>query len=74
MNDNDNFPPECQPTANGILLCLGMLADEAMSLNLTRSVTSLRAAIATVEGEVRAIAAARHTGPRLAASADGRAH
>jgi hypothetical protein len=51
MHKNDNFAPECKPTASGILLCLRMLADESLSLNLRRSVAALRAAALVVEAE-----------------------
>jgi hypothetical protein len=48
---NDNFAPEFQPTASGILLCLRMLTEESLSLNLRRSVLALRAAALVIEAE-----------------------
>jgi hypothetical protein len=49
---NDNFVPDVQPTASGILLCLRMLTEESDSLNLRHSVLALRAAAMVVEAEV----------------------
>ncbi len=43
MNDEDSFG--CEATATGILQCLRMLADEAASLNLTRTLVALHNAI-----------------------------
>jgi hypothetical protein len=51
VHKNDNVAPEFQPTASGILLCLRMLTDESLSLNLGRSVLALRAAALVVEAE-----------------------
>jgi hypothetical protein len=51
VHKNDNVAPEFQPTASGILLCLRMLTDESLSLNLRRSVLALRAAALVVEAE-----------------------
>jgi hypothetical protein len=48
---NDNLAPDFQPTASGILLCLRMLSEESLSLNLRRSVLALRAAALVVEAE-----------------------
>jgi hypothetical protein len=53
MNQNDNFTPEFRPTASGILLCLRMLTEESLTLNLGRSVIALRAAAMVVEDEAR---------------------
>jgi hypothetical protein len=49
--ENDNVAPDFQPTASGILLCLRMLTDESLSLNLRRSVLALRAAALVVQAE-----------------------
>ena len=43
MNDEDSLA--CEATAIGILQCLRMLADEAASLHLTRTLVALRNAI-----------------------------
>ncbi len=43
MNDEDSF--RCEATATGILQCLRMLAEEAASLHLTRTLVALRNAI-----------------------------
>jgi hypothetical protein len=48
---NDNVVPDIQPTASGILLCLRMLTEESLSLNLRRSVLALRAAALVVQAE-----------------------
>jgi hypothetical protein len=48
---NDNIAPEVKASASGILLCLRMLTDESLSLNLRRSVLALRAAALVVEAE-----------------------
>jgi hypothetical protein len=51
MHRNDNFASDLQPTASGILLCLRMLTEESLSLNLRRSVMALRAAALVIEAE-----------------------
>jgi hypothetical protein len=51
VHQNDNQAADCQPTASGILLCLRMLTEESLSLNLRRSVLALRAAALVVEAE-----------------------
>ncbi len=51
MYENDNVAPDIQPTASGILLCLRMLTEESLSLNLRRSVLALRAAALVVQAE-----------------------
>ncbi len=51
MHENDNIAPDFKPTASGILLCLRMLTEESLSLNLRRSVLALRAAALVVEAE-----------------------
>ena len=51
MHKNDNVHLDCEPTASGILLCLRMLTEEALSLNLRRSVLALRAAALVIEAE-----------------------
>ncbi len=43
MNDDDSLA--CEATATGILQCLRMLAEEAASLQLTRTLVALRTAI-----------------------------
>ncbi|MBS0560504.1 MAG: hypothetical protein JSR21_10660 [Proteobacteria bacterium] len=73
-NDNDNDAPDCQPTANGILLCLHMLAEEAMSLNLLRSVEALRMAAKVVAAEVNDLPAGLCSDLRATAASGGRAH
>lgn len=45
MNDEDML--SCDATATGILQCLRMLAEEAESLQLTRTLVALREAIET---------------------------
>jgi hypothetical protein len=52
VQKDDSFSPEFQPTASGILLCLRMLTEEAVTLNLRRSVLALRAAALVVEADV----------------------
>ncbi len=49
MNDEDSL--SCDATATGILQCLRMLAEEAASLQLTRTLTALREAIETCVAE-----------------------
>jgi hypothetical protein len=51
MHKNDDVAPNCLPTASGIEMCLRMLTEEALSLNLRRSVLALRAAALVVEAE-----------------------
>jgi hypothetical protein len=51
MTDDDSISRELQPTASGILLCLRMLTEEALTLNLRRSVLALRAAALVVEAD-----------------------
>jgi len=72
-SDNDNEAPDCQPTANGILLCLHMLAEEAMSLNLQRSVEAIQIVAKVVETEIGELPAGLCGGLRAAATG-GRAH
>jgi hypothetical protein len=50
MNEEDNLL-SCDATATGILQCLRMLAEEAASLHLTRTLTALRDAIETCVSE-----------------------
>ena len=59
MNDNDIFAPGCEPNPSGILLCLQMLAEEAETLNLRRTVVALHAAAMTIEAEALDIAPSR---------------
>jgi hypothetical protein len=47
----DDDPLTCEATATGILQCLRMLADEAASLQLTRTLDALREAIKTCADE-----------------------
>ena len=70
MYENDNIAPDCKPTASGILLCLRMLTEESLSLNLRRSVSALRAAAFVVEAEAASVEAVIPVGLRLAANAD----
>jgi hypothetical protein len=49
MNEEDSL--SCDATASGILQCLRMLAEEAASLHLTRTLTALRDAIETCVAE-----------------------
>ena len=49
MNEEDSL--SCDATATGILQCLRMLAEEAASLHLTRTLTALRDAIETCVAE-----------------------
>jgi hypothetical protein len=70
MHKNDNFALDCQPTASGILLCLRMLTEEAVSLNLRRAVLALRAASLVVEAEASDFEAVAQVGLRVAAMAD----
>jgi hypothetical protein len=51
MHKNDKVAPDCLPTASGIEMCLRMLTEEALALNLRRSVLALRAAALVVEAE-----------------------
>ncbi len=70
MHKTDDIVTDCQPTASGILLCLRMLTEEALSLNLRRSVLALRAAALVVEAETSELEAIPHIGMRFAATAD----
>lgn len=49
MHDDDSLT--CEATATGILQCLRMLAEEAASLQLTRTLSALREAIRTCADE-----------------------
>ncbi len=70
MYKNDNVAPDCQPTASGILLCLRMLTEEALALNLRRSVLALRAAMLVVEVDADDPGPLPQVAPRFAAVAD----
>jgi hypothetical protein len=71
MHKIDEIVTDCQPTQSGILLCLRMLTEEALSLNLRRSVLALRAAALVVEAETSDdIDALPQIGMRFAATAD----
>jgi hypothetical protein len=56
MNDDDVFSldsdSDCDATATGIISCLRMLADEAASLKLARTITALRETIEICAAEV----------------------
>ncbi|MBV9785999.1 MAG: hypothetical protein JO264_19530 [Acidisphaera sp.] len=52
MDDEDRFPPEV--SAEGIMQCLCMLAEEAASLRLLRTLLALRAALETCQSEIAA--------------------
>jgi len=45
MTDDDPFASECEANASGIMQCLQMLAEEAASLRLSRTLAALREAI-----------------------------
>jgi hypothetical protein len=45
MAEDDPFAPECEADAGGIMQCLQMLAEEAASLRLSRTLAALREAI-----------------------------
>jgi hypothetical protein len=49
MSDNDGT--ECAATARGIIQCLGMLAEEAASLDLTKTMLAIREALRTCTAE-----------------------
>jgi hypothetical protein len=49
MSDDDGT--ECAATARGIMQCLGMLAEEAASLDLTRTMLAIREALRTCSAE-----------------------
>lgn len=49
MHEDDSL--SCDATATGILQCLRMLAEEAESLRLTRTLVALREAIETCSAE-----------------------
>lgn len=55
MDDDSGFPdipePESDPTARGIVQCLRMLAEEAASLGMSRTLDALQAAIAVCSAE-----------------------
>jgi hypothetical protein len=70
MHENDNVALDCEPTASGILLCLRMLTEESLSLNLRRSVLALRAAALVVEAEAGDFANVSNICPRFAAASD----
>jgi hypothetical protein len=70
MHKNDEILADCMPTASGILLCLRMLTEEALSLDLRRSVLALRAAALVMEAETSDIEAMPQFGMRFAATAD----
>lgn len=45
MTEDDTFTSECEANATGIMQCLRMLAEEAASLRLARTLAALREAI-----------------------------
>ena len=45
MAEDDPFASECEANAAGIMQCLQMLAEEAASLRLSRTLAALREAI-----------------------------
>ena len=45
MTEDDTFTSECEANAAGIMHCLEMLAEEAASLRLGRTLAALREAI-----------------------------
>jgi len=45
MIEDDLFTSECEANASGIMQCLRMLAEEAASLRLSRTLAALREAI-----------------------------
>ena len=45
MDEDDLCPAACEADATGILHCLRMLAEEAASLRLTRTLAALRQAL-----------------------------
>jgi hypothetical protein len=45
MTEDDTFTSECEANAAGIMQCLRMLAEEAASLRLARTLAALRQAI-----------------------------
>ena len=51
MSDDETQHPDCDPNAIGIIHCLHMLAEEAGSLQLARTMRALREAIAICEAE-----------------------
>jgi hypothetical protein len=70
MHKMDEIVTDCQPTASGILMCLRMLTEEALSLDLRRSVLALRAAALVVEAETADMEPIPQIGLRFAATAD----
>lgn len=48
---NDDAEQTCLATASGIMHCLRMLADEAASLNLSRTLVAIHEALQTCESE-----------------------
>jgi hypothetical protein len=49
MSEEDGT--ECPATARGIMQCLGMLAEEAASLDLTKTMLAIREALKTCSAE-----------------------
>jgi hypothetical protein len=72
MTDDHSISRELQPTASGILLCLRMLTEEALTLNLRRSVLALRAAALVVEADTLEDDGIPELGLRRPATADAR--
>jgi hypothetical protein len=70
MHKNDKVAPHCLPTASGIELCLHMLTEEALSLNLRRSVLALRAAALVLEAEAGDMDLMSQLGLRFSATTD----
>jgi hypothetical protein len=70
MHKDNKVAPNCQPTASGIEMCLRMLTEEALSLNLRRSVLALRAAALVVEAEAGDHDLMSQLGLRFSATAD----
>ncbi len=70
MHKDDEILADCLPTASGILLCLRMLTEEALSLELRRSVLALRAAALVMEAEASDMDTLPQVGMRFAATAD----
>ena len=51
LDDADDAAPDCGPSAEGILRCLQMLADEAATLGLPRTLEALCRAQAACAAE-----------------------